>query len=399
MHKVFTLLFVPVLSTIILMGCDRQLVSPIAPIELPQPNTQFEQRALSDLADTATKHRLINLANAASGLAEVLATEDGTTSVQPVFSKLHAFAVEANLVHHTLTKCGIDFGELASLSAIAVKAYTKRINGADMKQALQNLAQGAETAKTALQQLPMDNTFIPFTFGYDYVRKPPDYAYGVIGLDYDTTIRAFDETKRDVIALLEHKGYTVTPFPFAFGAIELNVPVDPFLLFDELIVVPGVAGAYPWYFPIKDIQNVGLGHHVARAYPWYFPGPVVPAAVPLPPPPNFEIVDRVMTRYNKAWCQGNFDVIDDILIEESGLDFFDYSFLLNLADIYAEEIPEAAERIQMKVFPVRSIAIEFLGIYFEHSEQPLDELIEIFRQSVRNGYVSIDHKTVPYYDH
>ena len=55
------------------------------------------------------------------------------------------------------------------------------------------------------------------------------------------------------------------------------------------------------------------------------------------------------------------NVIDGIFKIENGLDFFDYSFVLNLVDLYAEEIPETAERIEMKEFSLRSIAIEFLG--------------------------------------
>lgn len=365
--KFFRLLFLLALSVIVLTGCERQLISPVDPIDPPQINTQPAQMALSALAGTAAERGFVDLANAAREFAEVLAIDDGTTSVQPLFSKLHGFAVEADFVHRTLTRCGIDFGELASLSAIAVETYTKRINAADMEQALRNLVQGTETAKTALQQLPTGNTFIPFTFGYDAARKSRDYQYGVIVLDYDTTIRALDETKRVVIALLEQKGYTVTPFPYEFGAIKLNAPVDPFLLLDELITVPGVATGSPWYFPV----------------------PAVPAES-IPPPPSYYILSRVMTRYNKAWCHGNFDIIDSILIEESGLDFFDYAFVRNLADIYAEEIPETAERVKTNKLFHRSMASEFLDIYFQHREKTLAEFLELFRQSVRIGNVSLE---------
>ena len=102
-------------------------------------------------------------------------------------------------------------------------------------------------------------------------------------------------------------------------------------------------------------------------------------------------------KYNEAWCQGNFDVIDNILIEESGLDFFDYAFVRNLADIYAEEIPEDAERIQMNRFSLRYIASEFLADYFWFTTENLNESIEHFRQSVRNGYLSIEHRTFVHY--
>ena len=370
--KFFTLLFVAVLSAAMLIGCERQLLLP--PPDPAPPIAQFAQTALSDLADTAAKRAFVDLANAASEVAEILVIDDGTTSVQPLFSKLHRFAVEADFVHRTLTGCEIDFGELASLSAIAVEAYTKRINAADMQQALQHLVQGVETSKTALQQLPTGNTFIPFTFGYGSARKSPNYQYGVIVLDYDTTIRALDETKRDVITLLEHKGYTVTPYEF--GGIELNAPVDPLLLLDELIAVPGVARGYPWYFPV----------------------PRVPA-ISIPPPPSFEILGRITTRYNKAWCQGTLDVntVDSILIEESGLDFFNYAFLQNLADIYAEEKPESAERVRTNRLFHRSMASEFLDIYFQHPEKTLAEILELFRQSVKMGNVSLELVHYIYY--
>ena len=160
------------------------------------------------------------------------------------------------------------------------------------------------------------------------------------------------------------------------GAIDLGADVDPLLIMGELISIPGVALVQPNFF-----------YYIAE--------------VPPPPPLHVEIINRVRTIYNGSWCQGsdNLDIIDRILGIENGLDFFDYSFILNLVDIYAEEIPGAAERIQMKAFSVRSISIEFLGIYFEHSEKPLDEIIEIFRQSVRNGHVSIEHAIVPHYYH
>ena len=95
-------------------------------------------------------------------------------------------------------------------------------------------------------------------------------------------------------------------------------------------------------------------------------------------------------RYNTAWCQGKFDAIDSILIEESGLDFFDYAFVRNLANIYVEEIPETAERVRTNKLFHRSMAGEFLDIYFQHSEKTLDEILELFRQSVRTGNVSLE---------
>ena len=54
--KFFKLLFLAVLSLTVLTGCERQLLSPIDPTDPPQTtNTQFAQKALSDLADTAAE--------------------------------------------------------------------------------------------------------------------------------------------------------------------------------------------------------------------------------------------------------------------------------------------------------------------------------------------------------
>ena len=127
--KFFTLLFVAVLSAIILIGCDRQLLSPLKEgPELPT-NTQFAQMALSDLAETATKHRLMDLANAASGLAEVLAIEDGT-SVQPTFSRLTNLAQAVTVLEQAFAKtgCGIELRNFAIASVGAVRAYTIGVN-------------------------------------------------------------------------------------------------------------------------------------------------------------------------------------------------------------------------------------------------------------------------------
>ena len=407
--KCFKLLFVAVLSAIILIGCEGQLLSPLKEVPEPPTNTQFAQMALSDLADTATKHGLMDLANAASGLAEVLAIEDGI-SVQPTFSRLTNLAQAVTVLEQAWAKtgCSIELRDFAQASVDAVRSYTIR-DAADMELSLQNLAQEALNAKTGLQQLPAENPLIPFAFGYgpdtpattsryayhvwDWDQRPA-YELGVILIQYDSTTRPASETWAAVIEFLALKGYKIQMEGVLddIGAIDLGADVDPLLIMEELISIPSVALVQPnFYFTTAE--------------------------VPPPPPLQVEIINRVRTLYNGTWCQGsdNLDIIDDILrgiidgilgdvIDrtlgiEDGLDFFDYSFILNLVDIYAEEIPEAAERIQMKEFSVRSIAIEFLGIYFEHSEKSLDEIIEIFRQSVRNGHVSIDHATIKHYYH
>ena len=367
--KFFKILFLAALSAIILTGCERQLISPVDPTG-PSPTTaQFAQKALSDLDDTATKHGLVGLANAASGVAEILAIEDGT-SVYSTYLRIVRLARSATVLAQEFVKagCEVELQEFAEASVNAVKAYTIR-DADDMEQALQNLAQEAVTAKKLLQQLPTNDTFIPFAFGYDstpYGTNLP-YISNEILVEYNDTIRPVTETRTAVIEFLTLKGYIVkVRTHLRFDQISLDVGVDPLFLGEGLIKkIPGVGFVQPNYlYETTEVR---------------------------PRPPNVVITSRIIhqvrTRYNKAWCQGNFDVIDSILIEESELDFFDYSFVRNLADIYAEEIPEAAERIQTNRFSPRLIAIKFLEIYFRDSEKTLDEIIERFRQSVRIGGV------------
>ncbi len=373
--KFFTLLFLAVLSAIILIGCERQLLSPVAPIDPLQTTTQFAQKALSDLADTAAERGFAALANAANEVAEILAIED-SISVNPTYPRIVGLARTATVLAQEFVKagCEVELQEFGEASVNAVKAYTIR-DAEDMEQALQNLAQEAVTAEKLLQQLPTNDTFIPFAFGYDSIPYGDDYLTDQILIGYDATIRPVAETRTAVIEFLTLKGYMVLHVMRPSWSDEiveilsLDVVVDPFFLAGGLIETPGVTFVESGYDP-----------------------PVAPA-IDIPLPPNIVIASRIIrqvrTRYNKAWCQGNFDIIGSILIEESGLDFFDYAFVRNLADIYAEENPETAERIQTNRFPLRSTAITFLEIYFQDSEKTLDEIIELFRQSVRNGQVSM----------
>lgn len=368
--KSFKLLFLVAFSAIILTGCESQLLSPIKDIsDPPETNTQFAQRALLELADTATERGLIDLANAASGLAEVLAIEDGT-SVQPTFSRLARLADVVTGLERAFVNsgCEIELRNFAEASVNAVTAYTIR-DAADMEKALQNLAQEALNADPILAQLPTENIYIPFAFTSFRGNSPP-YVLGVILVQYDDTIRPALETRAAVVEFLTLKGYKVQVAGVISDveAIHLDAPVDPLLFLDELIKISGIALVQPNF--LYEFQ------------------------IAVPPPPSVEIMWRVTARYNEAWCQGNFDAIDSILIEESGLDFFDYAFVRNLATIYAEENPETAARIQTNRprHPLWAIAVNFLDIYFQNSEKTLDEVVELFRQYVRAGQVR-----VPYY--
>ncbi|MDE0634793.1 MAG: hypothetical protein OXI43_02920 [Candidatus Poribacteria bacterium] len=398
--KLFKLLLLAVLSAIMFTGCERRLVSPIDPID--QTTAQFAQKALSDLADTAAERGFVDLANAANEVAEVLSTEAGTVA-EPAFLKL---AHEATALERGFVKaaCKIELRKFAIASIYAAKAHITETTGneehgwwtlsfllrvvypaeepRDLKQALQNLAHETVTAEKTLQLLPTEKTFIPFAFGYglgidsyeDYASyyswdpNPPSYEPGVILIQYDETIRPVTETRTTVIEFLTNKGYTVTTEGILdlIEAIDLGVDVDPLPIMEELFIIPGVALVQPNFL--------------------YYP-----TIVYHPPPISVEIIDKVRTEYNEVWCRGKFDVIDNILIKESGLDFFDYAFVRNLADIYAEEVPEAADRIRTNSFSLRPIGIVFLTIYFQHSGKTLDEIIELFRQSIRIGNVIIEH--------
>ena len=386
--RFFPLIFLAVLSATILTGCERRLISPIDPTDPSQTTAQLAQRALSDLADTAAERGFVDLANAASDVAEGLATETGTTT-EMAFLEL---VQEADVlqVGFASASCGITLREFAMASQQAAHTYVTEatIEPSDTERVLENLAQEALNAETVLRQFPAENPFIPFAFGYApstnslgesfYVPDPdprpdPLYEPGVILIQYDATIRPVTETIAAVIEFLTNKGYTVTTEGVLdlIEVIDLGVDVDLHPIMEELITIPGVALVQPNYL--------------------YYP--TVPQEILISPAPaaHIAIIDKVRTRYNKAWCQGNFDVIDSILIEESGVDFFDYSFVRNLADIYAEEIPEAAEHIRTNGFSLRSIASEFLRIYFSYLGKSHEEIIEHFRQSIRNGNVIIEH--------
>ena len=399
--KFFKLLLLTALSATILTGCERRLVSPIDPIDPSKTDTQFAQKALSTLADTAAERGFVDLANAANGVAAVLAIETRTVA-EPAFLKL---AHEATALEQAFVKaaCKIELRQFAIASVYAAKTHITETTvnekhgwwtlssllkaypaeePRDFKQALQNLAHETETAEKILQLLPAENTFIPFAFGYglgidsyeDYTdyyywdQNPPSYELGVILIQYDETIRPVTETRTAVIEFLTNKGYTVTTEGVLdlIETINLGVDVDPHPIMQELIEISGVALVQP---------NIYIYPLIAYSAPPFSVG----------------IIDRVRTRYNEAWCQGNFDVIDSILIEESGLDFFDYAFVRNLADIYAEEIPEDANLIQTNGFSLRPIGITFLTVYFQHSEKSHEEIIEFYRQSIRDGYVTIEH--------
>ena len=407
--KFFTLLFVAALSATILTGCERQSTSPIEPTDPSQTTAQLAQRALSELAGTAAELSFDELANAASEVAEVLAIDDGTTSVQPTFSKLAELADKAIAFHLAFVDSGCEIGtqKFAEASLDAVKAYTIR-DTAEMEQALQNLAEGAMTAEIALQQLPAHKSFIPFAFGYGhgidsfnpyytlpyvdysnvisrYAVSSYHYVLGAIQLQYDEG--TLHEDPREAVAeFLYSKGYDGEGGLWGDQGEEypadvhyVGAPVDPLLLGAELTNIPGVVRADPVY-PILGPSG----------------------AIPDPPSYYMEIIRRVAEKYNQAWCQGNFGVIDSILIEESGLDFFDYAFVRNLADIYAEEIPETAERIRTNRFSLRSIAIKFLEIYSseiysQDSKRTHDEIIDQFRQSVSYETLGIELRTSAHY--
>ncbi|RKU11684.1 hypothetical protein C6501_12450 [Candidatus Poribacteria bacterium] len=391
--KFFKLFLLAALSATILTGCERQLVSPIAPTDPSRVDTQFAQKALSNLADTAAERGFVDLANAANEVAKVLTVEEdqGTTGI--AFLKLlrEAYTLQDAFA---LVSCGITLEGFEMASGLAAEAYVANpyltetaVVPSDREQVLENLAQEALNAGTILRQFPEENAFIPFAFGY----RPSDHLPSNISVEYETpcnneihisydeTIRPVNITGAAVVEFLTLKGYAEVPkellLPYTNYeniSINLNPDVNPYSIRKELIAIPGVA----------RISICGID---------YIPAPTIWKEPTFNGQQFFVIVDRIRVRYNEAWCQGDLDVIDSILIEESGLDFFNYVFVRNLAYIYAEEIPEAAERIQTNGFSLHRIAVTFLYIYFQNSEKSREEIIELFRQSISDGYVTIEH--------
>lgn len=434
--KFFKLFLLAALSAIMLTGCERELLSPIKGIPDHQEiNTQFAQSALLELADTATSRGFMNLADAVTEFVEALATED-QTSVQPTFSKLSRLASEVTFLINSFDNigCSIELRAFAEASVDAIRAYTVR-DAADMERALQNLAQETGTANMTLQQsdlIALNNSFRPFVFGdslrYRNINEVGHTVLGRMQLGYkNLDVELIKKTDTAVLDFLATKGYTTIgtrrfsggecDYPFV---INLGAQVDTGLIIEE------------FEEELKNIPNL------AYVYPVDTCPPPMTLAVP---PRTVEdllrlVIQSISDRYNKAWCQGNLDVntVDSILIEESGLDFFNYAFLQNLADIYTEEKPETIERIRSNMFSFRSIAICFLGNYLfsvktddelikmypqyrlghrllpdleplespdpndsklEKTEKTLDEIIELFRDSIRSGRVHIDMDKAP----
>ena len=385
----FKLLFLVVLSTTMLTGCERQFVSPIDPTDPSQTASHLAQKALSDLAKTAAERGFVDLANAANDVAEVLTVEQEQGTTGMAFLKLYRETYTLQNAF-ALVNCGITLEEFYMASGRAAEAYITdpylteaAVESSDREQVLENLAHEALNAGTILRQFPAENAFIPFAFGY----KPSGYlpsgsgtvyfypCNNEITINYDETIRPVIITRAAVVEFLTLKGYAMVPEKLPstnYESINLSADVNPYSIREELLSIPGVA-------------RIGICGDD------YIPGPSIIEEPTFDAQPFFIVVDRVRARYNEAWCQGNFDVIDDILIKESGLDFFNYIFIRNLADIYAEEIPEAAERIQTNGFSLHSIAVVFLYIYSWHSEKSHEDIIELFRQSIRDGYVAIEH--------
>lgn len=202
-----------------------------------------------------------------------------------------------------------------------------------MELALHDIVEGLVSTEKILQQLPAGNAVIPFAFGYglnidlpegnyyDIFKSNnyPPYKLGIITVLYDNQIRPMTETSTAVNEFLTNIGYKATKEGLNYNqeTINLGSDVDPLLLTRKLVDIPGVERVLPHPIPMPDLP------------PWL-----------VPPSPDSFIINRLRKEYNEAWCQGNIDAIDSILTDESELDFFNYAFVRNLANVYAEEIPE-----------------------------------------------------------
>lgn len=403
--KLFKPIFLIALIAMIQTGCERELIFPVDPTATSQTASQFAQTALSDLAATAAKRGFVDLANETNGVAEILATDDGT-SVEPIFSKIARLASAVTLLERAFDEagCEIELRKFAAASMEAVRAFTIR-NAVDMEQALHNLAHEAMSVKTIIGQFPVENNFIPFAFGYglsvddpmhplhEIMYPDPDDALfepGVILIKYDDTIRPEDETRIAVMELLHIKGYTMQTVEYKdytpillplhddavlfqenyddFESIDLRVNIDPLLIIRELSDIPGVALVMP-----KAIS--------------------VYLDIPIPLLPGFcGSLDLAITKYNETWCQGNFEDIDTILIERTGLDFFDYAFLRKLEAMYVEEFNGTEKGIGIDGFTRRAIGVSFLQFYrYELSpdlKTSLDMVVELYGQFLKSDRTS-----------
>lgn len=83
--------------------------------------------------------------------------------------------------------------------------------------------------------------------------------------------------------------------------------------------------------------------------------------------------------------------LDQILIEETGLQYYDWHFVGDLTAIYEQERPQEAGRLVSGKFSRRGMNVEWMRLYFAYPETTKEERIELFRQSVKNGKVSIEY--------
>ena len=140
--------------------------------------------------------------------------------------------------------------------------------------------------------------------------------------------------------------------------------------------------------------------------------PQDPALPPTQPDTPLQQAIAVVKRYLERWSEikpsvlteaqkkqkevGRFpwpwfdSKINEVRIEETGLDYFTVGFSFHLADIYVEVYAHARERIRSGDFSTRGMSVEYLRLYFTHPEKTKEELLILYRQSVIDGKVSIE---------
>ena len=84
--------------------------------------------------------------------------------------------------------------------------------------------------------------------------------------------------------------------------------------------------------------------------------------------------------------------LDIILIEESGLSYYNQYFEdAFLAEIYLKERPEYTLTVALGQYSRRGFTVEWMRLHFIYPEKTKEELLILFRESVRAGKVSIAH--------
>ena len=104
------------------------------------------------------------------------------------------------------------------------------------------------------------------------------------------------------------------------------------------------------------------------------------------------VAKRCRDRVVNENIQTHNNELDNILMEETGLRYYNNLFEKEtLLAIYAEENPQDQHRIWSGNRSVRGLMVEYMRLYFAYPNKTKDEILDLFRQSCKNGKVSIEY--------